>query len=180
MSDFLALLPREIRDTIYEYALLRSEAYPYEYGSFVHRGINTGDMSGEAASASTHDAQTISGNGSTGGYHTWLLKSGMPHNVNAQLDPPSTALLRTCKQVYLEAAAMVYKGNKFVFLQPDSYERFYKNAPRHLFNAITDIRIDSWLLIPRVSPALMSFTREIIRILGSMQCCRSCSAASAP
>lgn len=47
MSDFLTLLPPEIRNAIYEYALLRSEVYPYEYSSSVHAGTIIGEESGK-------------------------------------------------------------------------------------------------------------------------------------
>ncbi len=41
MSDHLANLPPEIRIIIYEYALLRPEVYPYEYGNFKKQKVYT-------------------------------------------------------------------------------------------------------------------------------------------
>lgn len=64
---------------------------------------------------------------------------------------------------------MVYTRNTFVFFDPESCQRFYDNAPQHLFNAITNIRLDPWLLVPRVGRGTISCTRKIIDMVGSMQ-----------
>ena len=120
MSDLLALLPPETRNAIYEYVLLRPEVYPYEYGSSVHRRINTGGGSDETSSYWRHNLQNILGNGSTGAPNSSMGHTGMPQTLNARLNPPSTALLCTCKRFHLEATAMLYTGNTFAVFRPES------------------------------------------------------------
>lgn len=93
MSDFLTLLPTEIRNAIHEYALLRSEVDPYGYEFSVHARTITGEESGESSSPSRHDPQIISDNRSTGGSTSPVRKTWMPQTINPHPYSPSTALL---------------------------------------------------------------------------------------
>ena len=63
--------------------------------------------------------------------------------------PHRTALLRTCRQVYIEAVDLLYSGNTFVFNSPAILARFAEAVPPCRLNAIRTLRI---FLQYRISP----------------------------
>ncbi len=55
--------------------------------------------------------------------------------------PQRTALLRTCRQAYVEAIELLYTQNMFVITHPQMLYRFAKSIPVERFNSIRNLRI---------------------------------------
>ncbi|KAL8897972.1 MAG: hypothetical protein Q9207_006933 [Kuettlingeria erythrocarpa] len=55
--------------------------------------------------------------------------------------PQRTALLRTCRQAYVEAVGLLYTRNTFVITHPQMLYRFAKSIPVQRFNLIRNLRI---------------------------------------
>ncbi|KAL8928751.1 MAG: hypothetical protein Q9208_001529 [Pyrenodesmia sp. 3 TL-2023] len=55
--------------------------------------------------------------------------------------PHRTALLRTCRHVYIEAIGLLYTQNTFVITHPQMLFRFAKSIPIQRFNSIRNLRI---------------------------------------
>lgn len=151
MSAFFTLLPPEIRNTIYEYALVRPEVYPYEYRS--SRSTNRYNLRVRKFD------------------NVRVRKYGVLDAINACSDPPSTALLRVCKQIYLEVAAMVYLRNTFVFFRLGPLKLFGYRPSQNFVNTIANVRfehIDPTLLATEDSARIREFAQEIIETIGRM------------
>lgn len=55
--------------------------------------------------------------------------------------PQRTALLRICRQVYVEAIGLLYTQNTFVITHPQILFRFAKSIPIQRFNSVRNLRI---------------------------------------
>ncbi len=170
MPHNLPQLAPEIRNIIYEYARLRPEVYSYEYGYPVQTKDNKARSSEIPAQDPTGNLEPSSRKKPARTKDNLAAKSDMPKWFNACPNPPSTALLRTCKRFRLEATAIVYASNTFVFCRVEPAQRFYKRASRRWFNAITDVRLDSFTPMSGPWPQSVWFDLpQIVPIVAAMR-----------
>ncbi|KAL8994204.1 MAG: hypothetical protein Q9188_007133 [Gyalolechia gomerana] len=121
-ASLLKRLPLEIRQEIYGYVLGRQEncliLLPFKI-----RAVPEGHYISktDVCWASTNE-RVISGNGE----RFWSQRP---------------ALLRTCRQIYMEAISLLYSGNTFIIKHPELLLRFAKAIPPQRLDCIRTLRI---------------------------------------
>ena len=133
MPHNIITIPRELRDRINGFLVVSMIARPYEYRYCVQikDGSSTDDTHGEPKM-------------------TW---------TKGQENPLSTALIRSCKQLYDEGTEMLYGRNGFVFRHAMHLERFLSKVPPKYLDMIPMVVLDfgtcnpdDYTVVPRWFP----------------------------
>lgn len=120
-ASILKRLPLEIRQEIYGYVLGRQEnclvMLPFKIRATTGKNMHPGKNVSKA-----HTNQYI-----------FLEEEN-------RFWPHRPALLRTCRQIYVEAVSLLYTGNTFVFRHPEVLRRFKRSIAPQRWHCIRSLR----------------------------------------
>ncbi|KAF2736425.1 hypothetical protein EJ04DRAFT_511087 [Polyplosphaeria fusca] len=134
----LLSLPAELRILIWEYALGGHDILLFRTGKSLTHGVLLPpglEKSGKLLplSSTTVRNQVLQLNEATGS--NFLLHPAPPPKL------PLSALLKTCRVIYGEAATFLYSANRFILLQNKTLEDLGTTTPPHRFAAIRHLHI---------------------------------------
>lgn len=153
---FLQMLPIELRQEIYKLVLGGKLIHIFQ----VHRQIRH-------RSCQLYEAFEVSSE-STGirslccpGFTRFMVCSAVSEGIE-QFSNGQTAILRTCREIYMEAIRVLYTTNRFEFDQLAAFRFLAKTITPQRFASIASLQID-WCMIQINSEE--QWTRNSLRII---------------
>lgn len=146
-ASILKRLPLEIRQEIYGYVLGRQENCLIMLPFKIRAAVEGNNISSAL-------------NVSMGGTNQYIFLDD-----ENRFWPQRPALLRTCRQVYTEAVALLYSDNAFVFRHPEVLWRFSRSIPSQRWNCIRSIHVKLVYLGAKLAYSQVSNRQEQWKIM---------------